>query len=443
MSPERIHSGLGAWRSSLGAQNNNEATRQKGSEDSPTDALGRPLALRSVAASVQHPTTETPVPPPVSAASTRVSKQGDARVDRTLEIECLALVRDHSAVTPAEPTALQACKAVLQRMTEALVGGAGSSTRTVPGDSLEVAPARTDLHQGREAHTTALVASHGSSRSPSQGSSSLGSSSLGSSSLGSAAVPSSQNVMSSGVGGARAGPSLSDLTSGAMLLPSGSRALPSPLAASLRNEAHRCALMPNHEAPPVLMWRAKRVGGATVASILVWPCLLSSSPLTQTSPALLAQQRQTPTPTSPAFRPFRFAMPSCTSSTWRGRRGAWAPRRARPPFGAPPSATPSSTRRSATGRSCAGRTSKARHGAGSATSSAAETSNRFFFSKPRCSFCGPLYKAPSNLTLIVLLGLSLFISPLRCCSCAIPSPEAWPSTTGSGEGPRRCGGSSV
>jgi hypothetical protein len=199
-----------------------------------TDALGRPLLV--------FPGNEGPVAAINEGVATRPERtaqqqkadgtaplsaplstyiyhnQQQQQLQKRAEAECLALLAADSQSSPAEPSTLIACRGVFLEKTLRESGRFRNAVDTDHYDNSKDTPLHSndqsgDLHR-RNFDTTLL------------------------------ATPPTSNLTSPSTRG-------------------------TPVVASLRNEAERCNRIPNDEAPPVLLWRAKRTGGSTLAALFV------------------------------------------------------------------------------------------------------------------------------------------------------------------------------
>ena len=223
------------------------------------DALGRPLStpatfhsspgLSLIEEDMYPPAVAggeeegaAPASPPASPSQPTDEAEWKQALQERAEAECLALLMADSQSSPAEPSTLIACRAVLLTKTKREFGdklydallvdgkeaaGDGDGNGGHNGDGGDAAPPPPPSSGlgdefDRRHFATALL-------SPLPGSSS------------SSSIPSSASATAAAT----------------MHAP-----------ASLRNEVERCLRVPNDEAPPVLLWRAKRTGGATLAALL-------------------------------------------------------------------------------------------------------------------------------------------------------------------------------
>jgi hypothetical protein len=301
-----------------------------------------------------------------SAAVSEEQAAWAAAAARLEETECLALARDSSPSSPAEPSAMLACRPALARLAQRLLAASSSALQpsTPPdldrdtsatsgggGDSLDPSP----FELGGSGRPASLAASSSTERADFM----------------SASHPASS----------------AELRRVA--------ASPPVTVAALRNEAARCGVGPLGS-PPVLLWRAKRVGGSSVAALLVRYAFVHK---------LDVAGPQVP-PIEPCSSTIAAAVCVCVrlfsccprvlTHTLVGPlfRAAWRRKRASSRRGGATPNTRARTRRSATGRSCAGPTRRATRGAGCNTSLGGGPSKRSRRRKQQRRFIG---SGPFNL----------------------------------------------
>ena len=232
-------------------------------------------------------------------ASTRASGAPNAVAVSAREAECVALLRDSTPSSPAHPASLAACQPVLDAMVSRQPLGPGQLGRplsspfkaigdSVPGGRLRLpsggvvggggggglgaaagAPSDAGLGLfappppgGKDGPGDAAAAHAAAFASPLDEYLRTGSSGGG---VGVGAGASSAGL-DAGTAGSGAFGSAFGLSADRLARLAGA---PPVAVATLRNEAERCGLTPNTLAPPMLLWRAKRVGGSTLAALLV------------------------------------------------------------------------------------------------------------------------------------------------------------------------------
>jgi hypothetical protein len=206
------------------------------------DALGRPLVFQSytspiAAESSSQVSNEVKHEPLSDYLKHQQSEDQEFSITREEEVEpaeqqreeleagCLALVLDNSPHAPAEPSALASCRKVLDEMAKRN----GAKKKPTAMSNQQANPVE-----------------HDDRFSPLQ-------------------VANDVNKESH----AESGDGFMDGLPIQVDRAKHTAKAPPHTAANLRNEGERCNLMPNHNSPPVLLWRSKRVGGSTLAALLV------------------------------------------------------------------------------------------------------------------------------------------------------------------------------